>query len=228
MVSRDVDGVQQPLGLLKCEQSRCLNRRIFKIESHPSHVTPLWPRALNICNRCQGFKSRWLLRYLFSPSLSFSSVRRYVCPSRPLSLCPSLFLSSIPSLSATLYFHPSFSLSLSLFLHSLIDSSCRLWFSALSPDRQPALSPSRAASLFSRRLLESTTRLRKSCLSPNVKADLFRTRDVCNDIAVCSREACYRETANFSRNKYTYLRAAEEFFRHISWIHGYIETRENL
>lgn len=182
--------------LLKCEQSRCHVVEYSKSNITP-HVTPLWPRALNICNRCQGFKSRWLLLYLHCSPFSVSPVR--FRSSIRLSISPSpssVSLSFAPSLSATLYFHSPFS----PFLESLIDSSCSRSFS-LSRVRFSAL-PSIAILLYlfltwpPCSLVECSSLLLDfgKAVSPNVKADLFRTRDVCNDIPVRFPGACYPET----------------------------------
>lgn len=195
MVSRDIDDVQQPWSF-KGRTIPVLRCRVVVLYSKSNltpHVTPLWPHALNICNRCEGFASHWLLlsiptSFFFPP---VSSVRRYVCPSRPL-LLPSLFLSSVPSQPPSIFTHLSSSLLstllVAIFARSfLFDSSHFPLIATLlyTPSR-----PSYSLVDCSNLLLDFG-----KAVSPNVKTDLFRTRNVCNDITVGSLEARYLETA---------------------------------
>lgn len=122
--------------------------RIYKIEFYPTCHPSLTScfKYLQSMPRVQESLTPSPSLLSVSPVLFRSSIRLFILPS----LVASIFLSSIPSLSATLYFSLVFlslSLSLPLFtsLYSLIDSSCNHWFSTLPLDRHPALSLSRAA-----------------------------------------------------------------------------------
>jgi len=147
-----------------------------------SLVTPFWPRALNICNRCEKFTSHWLLSHLYFVSLIYSLPLMGLSNSLCL-LSPPLFfpLSCIRRSTIFTLLPPSLSIFLSyrFFLRPI----CLALPSLVQPfdtslDRHTALSPLRAVSLFSRVDRSSLlSAFEKSRLT--VKAELLRTRDTC-------------------------------------------------